>query len=150
MGLRRCVQQFVGFLHLLQKEDALEKIEILLDRGYALADGEPGLEALRALVQARYEGVRYIPKWGVLIILHCRVKAEDSLQLLLDLGRNGEKTDLERVLLVERGLEVGYEHADQASQIGADQADVIVDGANPLRKILVDSGEEVTAETQKS
>lgn len=41
-----------------------------------------------------------------------RVEAEDCLELALYFGRDGEEADVQRVLLVEGGLEVGDEDAD--------------------------------------
>lgn len=69
---------------------------------------------------------------------------EYSLELALYLGRDQEECDLERVSLLELLLEVGYEDANEASQVAVDEEDVIVDGADPPGKVLMDSGEKVT------
>lgn len=82
---------------------------------------------------------------GVLVLQPCRVGAEYHVKLLLDLGRHREESDLEGLLLVERGFEIGDEDAYEAAQFAAHLEDIVVDGADPLGEVLVDAGEKVTA-----
>lgn len=150
MRLRRRVHQLLRHIYLFHEEETLHEVEVLAGWGHLLSDGQARMEALCALVQTRYEGVGYVPQRGVLILQPRGVEAEYSLELLLYLGRDGEESDLEGLLLVECGLEVGDEDADEGPQLAAHLADIIVHGADPFREVLVDPRKEVTAQREKT